>query len=404
MLGSLFSAPVRQSGRLGAADFDESWPIYTFQPWGEGILHGRALCPLHSIGILAEINTISGTSWTDYKRPLTATPTWMWFGSRIWGRVMRDSRGWCRPAPTSVGRCGCMHSTSCYLFTYSSASAHSAFERVPWCSPSETSFADRINNWEHRGKSVKSDATTDDAYLQAYALKYGGKVYKSARHQRVRLQRSRPYSTQRYKIGRRRREEGAGESEEHRSRRCFLFTSRRGSPSLREAQLARAVLRAKEAQRHLEERGQRDELQREIETTRGERDQLHIRAEAAEARVAEATMELAALRVQRSLEDQEEVTRLCAELLAQQAVARSLQEIVTAIGRSHSRSRSGASASRATGAPVGQYLVGSSSRRRNEEEERRRRGEWSAQRGRGGGEMPPPPDRQEGSEESGGGQ
>ncbi|MQL92819.1 hypothetical protein Taro_025450 [Colocasia esculenta] len=29
-----------------------------------------------------------------------------------------------------------------------------------------------IQNWEHRGKGVKSSATTDDAYLQAYALKY----------------------------------------------------------------------------------------------------------------------------------------------------------------------------------------------------------------------------------------
>ncbi|MQM18155.1 hypothetical protein Taro_051142 [Colocasia esculenta] len=42
---------------------------------------------------------------------------------------------------------------------------------------------EQINNWECRGKAVKSAATTDDEYLQAYALKYGGKVYKSARHQ-----------------------------------------------------------------------------------------------------------------------------------------------------------------------------------------------------------------------------
>ncbi|MQL94608.1 hypothetical protein Taro_027272 [Colocasia esculenta] len=42
---------------------------------------------------------------------------------------------------------------------------------------------EQIDNWERRGKAVKSDASTDDAYLQAYALKYGGKVYKSARHQ-----------------------------------------------------------------------------------------------------------------------------------------------------------------------------------------------------------------------------
>ncbi|MQM15328.1 hypothetical protein Taro_048272 [Colocasia esculenta] len=42
---------------------------------------------------------------------------------------------------------------------------------------------EQIENLEHKGKSVKSTATTDDAYLRAYALKYGGKVYKSARYQ-----------------------------------------------------------------------------------------------------------------------------------------------------------------------------------------------------------------------------
>ncbi|MQM09754.1 hypothetical protein Taro_042630 [Colocasia esculenta] len=192
-----------------------------------------------------------------------------------------------------------------------------------------------------------------------------------------------------------------------------------GSPSLLEARLAGEVLRVEEAQRHLEERerdlqptmehamdlqGQRDQLQGKVRDTQSERDQLRIRAEAAEAQVAEATKELAVLRMQRPPGDQEEVTRLRAELLAQQAVARSLQQIVTDIDRSRSRSRSRASVSRATGASVGQYLAGSSSRWRNEEEERCRQGKGSAQSGRGGGEMLPPPDRQEGSGESGGGQ
>ncbi|MQL78430.1 hypothetical protein Taro_010874 [Colocasia esculenta] len=170
-----------------------------------------------------------------------------------------------------------------------------------------------------------------------------------------------------------------------------------GSPSLLEARLTGAVLRAEQAQRHLEERSERD-------WSRSERDQLCIRAEAAEAQVAEMTRELATLRVKRPPGDQEEVTRLCAELLAQQTLARGLQQIVTDIGRSRSRSRSGVSVSRATGASVGQYLAGSSSRRRNEEEERHRQGEGSAHDGRGGGEMLPPPDRREGSGESGGGQ
>ena len=139
-------------------------------------------------------------------------------------------------------------------------------------------------------------------------------------------------------------------------------------------------------------------------TLQSERDQLRVRAEAAEAQVAEMTRELATLRVQRPPGDQEEVTRLRVEFLAQPTLARSLQQIVTDIGRSRSRSWSGVSVSRATGASVRQYLAGSSSRRRNEEEERHRQGEGSAHDGRGGGEMLPPPDRREGSGESGGGQ
>ncbi|MQL94502.1 hypothetical protein Taro_027159 [Colocasia esculenta] len=207
----------------------------------------------------------------------------------------------------------------------------------------------------------------------------------------TRLHRSEPCFTRRCKIGRQlrgrqrscelERVRGAGAGGASSSR------SARGSPSLLEARLAGAVLRAEEAQRHLEE--QERDLQLTTEHAmdlQGERDQLRTRAEAAEAQVAEATKELAALRVQRPPGDQEEIIRLRAELLAQQT------------------SRSGASVSRATDASVGQYLAGSSNRRRNEEEERRRQGEGSAQDGRGGGEMLPPPDRQEGSGESGGGQ
>ncbi|MQM22470.1 hypothetical protein Taro_055522 [Colocasia esculenta] len=159
-----------------------------------------------------------------------------------------------------------------------------------------------------------------------------------------------------------------------------------------EERLAAAVRRAEEADRDLAAREgdlrlttehamdlqtQRDQLQGEITTALGERDQLRMQAEAAEARVAEATRELATLRVQGSSVDQEELARLRADLRTQEALARSLQQIVTDIGHSRSRSRSIASASRATGASVGQYLAGSSSRWRNEEEERRRQGEAS---------------------------
>ncbi|MQM16873.1 hypothetical protein Taro_049834 [Colocasia esculenta] len=257
---------------------------------------------------------------------------------------------------------------------------------------------EQIENWERKGKGVRSDATTDDAYLQAYALKYGGKVYKSARHQvdvtgeiaslRALLQ----LAVQDREAAQRQTTELRSELERVRGAGAGGASSSRsagGSPSLMEVRLAGAVLRAEEAQRHLEERERDLELAHEqAMTLQSERDQLRVWAEAAESQVAEMTRELATLRVQRPSGDQEET------------LARSLQQIVTDIGRSRNRSRSGVSVSRATGASIGQYLAGSSNRRRNEEEERRRQGEGS----RGGGEMLPPPDRREGSGESGGGQ
>ncbi|MQM21939.1 hypothetical protein Taro_054985 [Colocasia esculenta] len=286
---------------------------------------------------------------------------------------------------------------------------------------------EQIENWERKGKGVRSDATTNDAYLQAYALKYGGKVYKSARHLvdvtgEIASLRALLEAVQDREAAQRQTAELRSELERVRGTGAGGASSSQsagGFPSLLEARLAGAVLRAEESERYLEERerdlelahghcmelhGERDRLCWEAQATQSERDQLRIRAEAAEAQVAEMTRELATLRVQRPSGDQEEVTRLRAELLAQQTLARGLQQIVTDIGRSRSRSRSGASVSRATGASVGQYLAGSSSRRRNEEEERRRQGEGNARDGGGGGEMLPPPDRREGSGESGGGQ
>ncbi|MQL91451.1 hypothetical protein Taro_024066 [Colocasia esculenta] len=182
--GAAFLA--HQFDSLGASEWQTSTsgsgPIYTSQPWGEGISHGWSLCPLHAVGIHAEIHTISGTSWSDYRRLSTATPTWMWFGSHIWGRVMRDSRGWCRPAPSSRSlglRQSAMEFPTRDRFRRSGRSFRGLHDTTDWRERAK----EQIQNWEHRGKAVKSTATTDDAYLQAYALKYGGKVYKSARHQ-----------------------------------------------------------------------------------------------------------------------------------------------------------------------------------------------------------------------------
>ncbi|MQM16659.1 hypothetical protein Taro_049617 [Colocasia esculenta] len=122
---------------------------------------------------------------------------------------------------------------------------------------------EQINNWEHRGKTVRSDATTDDAYLQAYALKYGGKVYKSARHNvdvagEIASLRALLYSAmQDREAAQRQTEELRRELERVRSTGAGGASSSRAlgsSQSLLEAQLAGAVLRAEEAQRHLEER------------------------------------------------------------------------------------------------------------------------------------------------------
>ncbi|MQM13575.1 hypothetical protein Taro_046500 [Colocasia esculenta] len=258
---------------------------------------------------------------------------------------------------------------------------------------------EQIENLERKGKSMKSTATTDDAYLRSYALKYGGKVYKSARHKVVvasevaSLRALLLSATHDREAARRETEELRRELEIVRRGASGASSSRGGESDWAslQAQLTAAISRAEEAERHLEDRHQR-----ELQTTRGDRDQLRIRAEtaktratevtgerdqlrtqmeAAEARVAAMTSELAALRVQRSPVDREELERLQVELRLQESLAQRLQQIVTDIGRSRSRSRSAASASRATGGTVGQYLASSSSRRRNEAEERRRQDE-----------------------------
>ncbi|MQM13233.1 hypothetical protein Taro_046157 [Colocasia esculenta] len=116
---------------------------------------------------------------------------------------------------------------------------------------------------EHRGKAVRSDATTDDTYLQEYALKYRGKVYRSGRHQvdvagEIASLRALLYSAmQDREAAQRQTEELRRELERVRSTGAGGASSSRASgssPLLLEAQLAGAVLRAEEAQRHLEER------------------------------------------------------------------------------------------------------------------------------------------------------
>ncbi|MQM20236.1 hypothetical protein Taro_053253 [Colocasia esculenta] len=115
---------------------------------------------------------------------------------------------------------------------------------------------EQVENWERKGKGVRSDVTTDDAYLQAYALKYRGKVYKSARHQvdvtgeiaslRALLQ----SAVQDREAAQRQVTELRSELERVRGAGAGGASSSRsagGSPSLMEARLAGAVLRAEEA-------------------------------------------------------------------------------------------------------------------------------------------------------------
>ncbi|MQM18763.1 hypothetical protein Taro_051758 [Colocasia esculenta] len=426
------STSERQTSTSGFYPFLQFGPIYTSQPWGEGISHGQASCPLHAVRTLAETPVIWLISWSAYRRPSTATLIWMqpYLGEGDEGQP------WLVQARPYFGRSVWLHALNLVLplnlfltqlslglrqsvvefpvrdrFRRPGRSFRGLHDTTNW----RERVREQIENKERKGKG-------------AYALKYEGKVYKSARHQvdvtgeiaslRALLQSAvqdreaaqRPTAELRSELERVRGTGAGGASSSW---------SAGGSPSLMEARLTGAVLRAEEAQRHLEEQerdlelahkhamelqSERDRFRGEVQTTRSDRDQLRIRAEAGEAQVAEIERELAMLRVQRPPGDQEEVTRLRAELLAQQTLAWSLQQIMTDIGRSPSRSRSGASISRVTGASVGQYLPGSSSRQRNEEEERHRQGEGGAHDGRGGGEMLPPPDRREGSGESGGGQ
>ncbi|MQL72652.1 hypothetical protein Taro_004991 [Colocasia esculenta] len=41
----------------------------------------------------------------------------------------------------------------------------------------------QIADWENRGRRVRSDTESDDAYLQSFALKYGARVYRGTRRQ-----------------------------------------------------------------------------------------------------------------------------------------------------------------------------------------------------------------------------
>ncbi|MQL83515.1 hypothetical protein Taro_016028 [Colocasia esculenta] len=278
---------------------------------------------------------------------------------------------------------------------------------------------EQIADWEHHGRRVRSEAVSDDTTgegLQGSEATDLDELQIDVAKEIASLRALLHSAVQDREVAQREAEQLWRELDWVRraaETRASFSRAAEGSQSDLEDRLAAAVRRAEEARTELAERetelrtatDRATQLQGQVDVVTGERDQLRIRAEAAESRAAEVARELATLQVQRSSVDQEELARLRADLHTQQTLARGLQEMMMAIGRSRSRSRSGASgASGATGASVRQYLAGCFSLRRNEEEERRLGGETSARSGRGGGEMPPPPDRHEGSGESGSGQ
>ncbi|MQM10691.1 hypothetical protein Taro_043589 [Colocasia esculenta] len=98
-------------------------PIYTSQPWGEGISHGRASCPLHAVGTLDETPATWLISWSAYRRPSTATLIWM---QVVWQPYLGEGdegQPWLAQARPYLGR-------------------------VSWSSLSEIAFASRVEAFE----------------------------------------------------------------------------------------------------------------------------------------------------------------------------------------------------------------------------------------------------------------
>ncbi|MQL83282.1 hypothetical protein Taro_015778 [Colocasia esculenta] len=155
---------------------------------------------------------------------------------------------------------------------------------------------EQIQNWERRGKQVKSTATSDDAYLQAFALKYGARFWNELQVDvagKIALLRALFHSVV--------QDQERAELERVRRAQTGASSSRvaEGSQSDLEDRLAAAVKRAEESQAELAEwetelRTATDraaELQREVDRVEAERDQLRTQTDAM-------TAELVRLRTQ----------------------------------------------------------------------------------------------------------
>ncbi|MQM20514.1 hypothetical protein Taro_053536 [Colocasia esculenta] len=137
---------------------------------------------------------------------------------------------------------------------------------------------EQIQNWERRGKGVKSSATTDDAYLQAYALKYGGKVDLARGTASLRVQ---LYLELQDREAAQREAEQLRRELERVRRAAAAGASSSGAAGSSQSDLEDRLAAAKTALRAATD--QAIELQGQVDSVTGERDQLRIRAEAAEA-------------------------------------------------------------------------------------------------------------------------
>ncbi|MQL84918.1 hypothetical protein Taro_017429 [Colocasia esculenta] len=212
-------------------------------------------------------------------------------------------------------------------------------EGQPWLEPARPYFGKTIDDWEHRGRRVRSDAVSDDAYLQVFALKYGAKVDRGARRQVdvtgeiASLRAFLHLAVQDREISRR-------EVEQLRTKLASVRRAQAGASSSKAAaegfqldledRLASALGRAEEAQAELIERVTElrtatdlaARLQEVVDAATASATERPLQTEmvAAErdrlcAQVEEMTRELALLRTQGPAAVQAELSRLCTELV-----------------------------------------------------------------------------------------
>ncbi|MQM13043.1 hypothetical protein Taro_045965 [Colocasia esculenta] len=228
---------------------------------------------------------------------------------------------------------------------------------------------EQLTDWEQRGREVVSEATSDEDYFRAYALKYGAQVYKGSQRPfdpegRIASLEGVLHSTIQQRDNLQQIVTQLREELDRVQQTVGGASSSREDPgrSVLEGQLASAVARAEDALAQLQE--QEMELRNALARTttlEAEMAELRLHPEAAE-EAEEATrwrQEAGDLRTQLG-EERHRCELLWSEM-------KGLERALDLVGRS----RSAARRSGITSGSAGHYLTGSSGRRRNEEEARR---------------------------------